>query len=153
MVTDKKRDARLEMRAQMLKALAHPTRLLIVEELGKGERCVCEFQQMIGADMSTVSKHLTLLKNAGVIVDRRAGNQVFYSLQTPCILSIFACVEKAARSSLSKRARDMGVAMPEDDAPDSCDCKGSCPEYSERAAGSKAACGSTKKPLKKGGAK
>jgi DNA-binding transcriptional ArsR family regulator len=61
--------ANMEARARIMKALAHPSRLFIVDELSRGERCVCELTEMIGADVSTVSKHLALLKNAGIVLD------------------------------------------------------------------------------------
>jgi DNA-binding transcriptional ArsR family regulator len=86
-------EARYEARARIVKAMAHPTRLFIVDELAKGERCVCELTKMIGADMSTVSKHLTVLKSAGIIADEKRGLQVFYSLRTPCVMKFFGCVE------------------------------------------------------------
>jgi ArsR family transcriptional regulator len=85
--------ARMEARARVMKALAHPSRLFIVDELSRGERCVCELTEMIGADVSTVSKHLALLKRAGVVLDDRRGQQVFYRLRVPCILNFFGCVE------------------------------------------------------------
>ncbi|MCU0294063.1 MAG: metalloregulator ArsR/SmtB family transcription factor [Thermoanaerobaculaceae bacterium] len=85
--------ARMEARATVMKALAHPSRLFIVDELSRGERCVCELTEMIGADVSTVSKHLALLKKAGVVLDERRGQQVFYRLRVPCILNFFGCVE------------------------------------------------------------
>ena len=78
---DAETKARCEARARILKALAHPTRLFIVEELARGERCVCELQEMIGADMSTVSKHLAQLKSAGVVADDKRGVQVYYNLR------------------------------------------------------------------------
>jgi DNA-binding transcriptional ArsR family regulator len=102
MITEKT-SARLEMRASILKALAHPTRLFIVEKLADGERCVCELQEMIGADMSTVSKHLSVLKGVGLIGDDKRGNQVFYTLKAPCILNVFDCVEQAVRRDLKER--------------------------------------------------
>lgn len=85
--------ANMEARATVMKALAHPSRLFIVDELSRGERCVCELTDMIGADVSTVSKHLSLLKKAGVVIDDRRGAQVFYRLRVPCILNFFGCVE------------------------------------------------------------
>ncbi len=85
--------ARLGLRARVIKALGHPTRLFIVEELARGERCVCELQAMIGADISTVSKHLSVLKAANLLADDKRGAQVFYSLRVPCVLSFFGCVE------------------------------------------------------------
>ena len=80
-------------RARVMKALAHPSRLFIVDELSRGERCVCELTEMIGADVSTVSKHLALLREAGLVLDDRRGQQVFYRLRVPCILNFFGCVE------------------------------------------------------------
>ena len=50
-----------EAQATIIKAMAHPTRLMIIEELSKQEHCVCELTEMVGADTSTVSKHLSVL--------------------------------------------------------------------------------------------
>jgi len=83
----------MEQRAKVMKALAHPSRLFIVDELSRGERCVCELTEMIGADVSTVSKHLAVLREAGLVLDDRRGVQVFYRLRVPCILNFFGCVE------------------------------------------------------------
>lgn len=80
-------------RAKVMKALAHPSRLFIVEELSRGERCVCDLTEMIGADVSTVSKHLAVLRQAGLVLDERRGVQIFYRLRVPCILNFFGCVE------------------------------------------------------------
>lgn len=66
---DKQRKAHLEARARVLKAMAHPSRLLIIEELQNTERCVCELTEMIGADISTVSKHLSVLRQAGIVAE------------------------------------------------------------------------------------
>ena len=90
---DKTTLARLEARARIIKAMAHPTRLFIVDELSRQERCVCEMTEMIGADVSTVSKHLTVLRNAGIVQDEKRGTMVFYSLRVPCVLNFFSCVE------------------------------------------------------------
>ena len=86
--------AHYDARVRVVKAMAHPTRMFIVDELSRvGERCVCELTEMVGADMSTVSKHLALLKSAGIICDEKRGSQVYYSLRVPCILDFFRCVE------------------------------------------------------------
>lgn len=91
--------ARFEARAAVIKAMAHPTRLFIVDELSRQERCVCELTEMIEADMSTVSRHLLVLKNAGIVQDEKRGAQVFYKLRMPCILGFFECVESVIRST------------------------------------------------------
>jgi len=88
-----KRKVILAARAKVLKAMAHPSRLFILEQLEKGERCVCDLTDMIGADVSTISKHLSVLKQAGIVTDDKRGNQVFYQLSVPCILNFFDCVE------------------------------------------------------------
>ncbi|MCW8859835.1 MAG: metalloregulator ArsR/SmtB family transcription factor [Deltaproteobacteria bacterium] len=93
-----KRKRHLEARAKVLKAMAHPSRLFIIDELAHGERCVCELTEMIGADVSTISKHLSVLKQAGLVIDDKRGNQVFYQLRVPCILNFFGCVESVLES-------------------------------------------------------
>jgi len=95
----KKKDKLLyEAKAKVLKALAHPTRLWMAEELAGGERCVCEFANAIDVDFSTISKHLLVLKQAGIVVDDKRGKQVFYRLQVPCILDFMSCVEAVIKS-------------------------------------------------------
>jgi ArsR family transcriptional regulator len=91
-----------------MKALAHPTRLFIVDELGRGRRCVCELTEMVGADVSTVSKHLTVLKQAGIVADDKRGTQVFYSLRVPCVLRWYRCVEGVLRNDARERALALG---------------------------------------------
>jgi len=85
--------ARYKAQAQIIKALAHPTRLFIVDELSRGERCVRELTAMIGVEMPTVSRHLALLKHAGMLTHERRGAKVFYRLRVPCVLNFFKCVE------------------------------------------------------------
>ena len=89
-----------EARAQIIKAMAHPSRLMIVDELSRGERCVAELTDLVGADISTVSRHLAVLRNAGLIFDDKRGNQVFYALRTPCVLNFFSCVEAVLGNNL-----------------------------------------------------
>ena len=91
---DAKRLAKYEARANIIKALAHPARLLIVDELSTvGERCVCELTEMIGSNISTVSRHLTVLKAAGLVEDEKRGQMVFYRLRVKCLLNFFECIE------------------------------------------------------------
>jgi len=80
-------------KTKVLKALAHPARLWMVERLSGGEQCVCELVDGLELDFSTVSKHLLVLKNAGVVADDKRGKQVFYSLKVPCVLNLMHCVE------------------------------------------------------------
>jgi len=96
--------ARFEARAKIVKALGHSSRLAMVEELSRGERCVCELRDLVGADLSTVSKHLALLRNAGIVGDDKRGVQVFYRLKVPCVLNFFGCVE-AVLENQAREAR------------------------------------------------
>ncbi|MCZ7635889.1 MAG: metalloregulator ArsR/SmtB family transcription factor [Verrucomicrobia bacterium] len=91
--------ARYKAQAQVLKALAHPSRLLMVEELSHGERCVCELAGMVGAQMPTVSRHLAQLKHAGIVEDDKRGAQVFYRLKTPCVMNFFQCVSSVRENA------------------------------------------------------
>ncbi len=95
-----------DARARIIKAMAHPTRLFIVDELGRnGERCVCELTDMIGVDMSTVSRHLAMLKNAGIIVDEKRGAQVYYRLRVRCVLDFLECVESVMKCNAKDQQR------------------------------------------------
>jgi len=88
-------DEKTKAKAKIFKALGHPSRLLVVEELANGERCVCELVAKVGSDFSTVSKHLSVLKEAGILEDEKRGQQVFYRLKVPCILGFMSCVDSA----------------------------------------------------------
>ena len=90
--------------AAVFKALAHPARLLVVDELAKGERCVCELTAMIGSEMPTVSRHLSILKNAGIVSDDKRGAQVYYRLEMPCVTGFFKCVSAARKQSAKAEA-------------------------------------------------
>jgi len=91
--------SRYKSKADIMKALGHPTRLFIADELTRGKRCVCELTEMVGDDISTVSRHLSVLKSAGIVADEKRGNQVFYSLRVPCVVRFFSCVESVQKSS------------------------------------------------------
>ena len=90
-VSDRKR---LERRAHILKSLAHPSRLLIVELLEKGPHCVSELTEAIGSDKTTVSKHLALLKGVGLVRDRKRGTWSDYELTCDCVTHLIDCVEE-----------------------------------------------------------
>jgi ArsR family transcriptional regulator, arsenate/arsenite/antimonite-responsive transcriptional repressor len=95
--------ARSEARARILKALAHPTRIFIVEKLQSRPYCVCDLTEMVGADTSTVSKHLSLLKAAGIVEDRKEGTTVYYSLACECISHFMDGLESIMRKNLSRQ--------------------------------------------------
>jgi ArsR family transcriptional regulator len=102
---DEKTKARYEAKARIIKAMAHPTRLFLVDELSRQSRCVCELTALVGADMSTVSKHLSILKAAGIVEDEKRGLQVWYSLRMPCILNFFGCVEQVQKLTVRSQQK------------------------------------------------
>ncbi|MGD9344755.1 MAG: metalloregulator ArsR/SmtB family transcription factor [Candidatus Aminicenantes bacterium] len=98
-----KEKARCETRANILKALAHPTRLFMLEELADKSYCVSNLAEMVGLDVSTVSKHLSILKNAGLVNVEKKGKEVFYSLRMRCALNFLDCVEEVLREQAQDR--------------------------------------------------
>jgi len=96
---DQKTQALFEARARILKAMAHPTRLYLLDELSRGERCVGDLQASVGADMSTVSKHLAILNEAGLVTRDKRGNQVFCTLTVPCVTNFFGCIETVLQTA------------------------------------------------------
>ena len=100
---------RYEARANILKAMAHPTRLFLVDQLGRGgPKCVNELTEMVGADMSTISKHLALLKSAGIVRDEKRGSMVFYELRVACVLNFFDCLENVIKCNVTRHQDSLG---------------------------------------------
>jgi len=92
-----------EARAKVAKALAHPSRLLMLDALAEKEMCVCDLTDLVGADQSTVSKHLAVLKNAGIVADRKEGVMMFYSLKVACLRGFWSCVEGVLKQNLKEQ--------------------------------------------------
>src|SRR5579863_5083706 len=83
--------------AKMLKALANESRLLIVDRLSRGECTVGDLRELVGSDLSTVSKHLALLRAHGIVEDRREGTTVYYRLLTPCVCNFLTCATQVLK--------------------------------------------------------
>ena len=92
-------------RARVMKALSSPVRLMIVDELSRGERCMCELQPKFPMNKSTLSRHVTALKNVGIVSERRDGVRCFLKLQTPCILKVFECAMGVIRAEAKRHAK------------------------------------------------
>jgi ArsR family transcriptional regulator len=91
-------------RARIMKALSSPVRLKIVDELSRGERCMCEIQPLFRMNKSTLSRHVTALKNVGIVGERREGVRCFLRLETPCILKVFECAMGVIRAEARQKA-------------------------------------------------
>ena len=91
---------------RIAKALSDETRLRALLALRDGELCLCHVVGLLELAPSTVSKHLSVLKNAGIVEDERRGVMIYYRLRVPCILNFFGCVE----SVLKQAAKDSVTA-------------------------------------------
>jgi ArsR family transcriptional regulator len=100
---------RCKARAKILKALAHSSRMFIVEKIKEKPHCVCELAEMIGIDSSTTSKHLSVLKNAGIIEDKKEGTTVYYSLRCTCVMDFIGCIENVIRMNLERDIKVLRV--------------------------------------------
>lgn len=101
---DEKEKRLFKLQAQVFKALAHPIRLAAVQFLKDGEQCVCDIIDYVESERSNVSRHLSVLKQAGVVSDRKEGLQVYYRLNMPCAVSFFSCVKEIVQSQIEERA-------------------------------------------------
>jgi ArsR family transcriptional regulator len=97
---DRRNPGFYEARARVAKALGHPSRLLILDALQQREQCVCELTELVGADQSTVSKHLAVLKQAGLVEDRKEGTMAFYRIRVPCLEGFWQCIESVLKENL-----------------------------------------------------
>lgn len=98
--------AKYDTRAKILKALAHPARLKLVDVLAEHEEvCVCDLTSTIGMDISTVSRHLSQLKSAGIVDSDKRGQMVFYRLRVKCLKSLFGCIESVLKCHVDQQLR------------------------------------------------
>ena len=81
----------LKRQARVLKALASEPRLRIISRLEKGPQCVCELTELLGSDQSTVSRHIGVLRAAGLVAGRRSGQHIYYRLVAPSVLPLLEC--------------------------------------------------------------
>jgi ArsR family transcriptional regulator len=95
-----------ELTAHMFKALAHPVRVFLLERLSVRQWCVCELAAEAGIEKSVASKHLSMLREAGLVESRRLGTQIQYSLTAPCVLELASCAEGTV---LTNRKRSLGI--------------------------------------------
>ena len=99
-MVSKREQLLFEKQAEIAKAIAHPLRIAIVNFLKNGEQCVCDIAEHIGAERSNVSRHLSLMVNAGLLEYRKEGLKVIYKLRTPCILDFFSCVSRVLKQQV-----------------------------------------------------
>jgi len=94
-----------EKQAEIVKAIAHPLRIAIVDFLKDGEQCVCDIAEHVGSERSNVSRHLSVMVAAGVLDYRKQGLKVIYRLKTPCILDFLSCITTCLKQQLKENER------------------------------------------------
>lgn len=95
----------------MARSLAHPLRVQLTHMLArKGELCVCELTAEVTASQSSVSKHLAILREAGVVECRKDGLQVYYQIRTPCVIQFLDCLH-----TLLKEDRGLTISCVSED--------------------------------------
>ena len=99
---EKNKQRVFEKQADVINAMAHPVRIAIIDFLKDGEQCVCDIAEQIGSERSNVSRHLSVMVNAGILEYRKDGLKVIYKLKCPCILDFFSCISGV----LKQRAKD-----------------------------------------------
>ncbi len=95
--------AEAEIRSKIIKALAHPVRLMIVDLLKEGEFPFGKIRGLFELDKSTVSKHLLVLKEAGIVSSRKSGLDMFYKLEVPRIMDFFVGVTAVIENTVQKQ--------------------------------------------------
>ena len=96
------------MQADVLKAVAHPVRLQVLDLLRDGERCVCDVAEALGTGRSNASRHLAVLLKAGLAERRKEGLKAFYRLRTSRALRFTECVMAVLRERISRESRALG---------------------------------------------
>jgi len=94
-------DSLRKLKAEILQALGHPTRIAIVEELRHGELSAGQIIERLNLEQANASQHLAVLRSRHVVVRRKEGNQVFYSLRHPVLADVLVLLRQACLSVLS----------------------------------------------------
>jgi DNA-binding transcriptional ArsR family regulator len=99
-----------EKKAEILKAIAQPTRLKILELLKDGERCVCEIYPALGQEQPAISKHLTFMKRAGILDSRKEGLRIIYWIKAPEVLEILRHAEAILKREVEEDRKSLQAA-------------------------------------------
>ena len=107
----KRNDDRVyRMKAEIIKAIAHPIRLAVLDSVQAGEKCVCDIAEEVGAERSNVSRHLSVLVKAGVLSCRKDGLNVFYKLRCACVLDFLECATRVLKQNVDEEVRILAKA-------------------------------------------
>jgi ArsR family transcriptional regulator len=101
----KRKQLLFEKQAEIAKAIAHPLRIAVVNFLKDGEQCVCDIAKHVGSERSNVSRHLSVMVNAGLLEYRKEGLKVIYRLKCACIVDFFSCVSRVLQQQVKENER------------------------------------------------
>ena len=92
-----------EIRSRIIKAMSHPVRLMIIEVLKESKLSFSKINEMFESDKSTVSKHLLVLKESGIVSSKKSGSDMIYKLEVPCITDFFGCVTAVIENTVKRQ--------------------------------------------------
>jgi DNA-binding transcriptional ArsR family regulator len=110
-------DSLRRFKADVFQALAHPTRIAIIELLGNRELSAGDLIEELGMEQANVSQHLAVLRSRQLVVNRKAGNQVFYSVRDPILLRVLALMRSYFQKHLNEALailEEIGESQAED---------------------------------------
>jgi len=102
---NRKKQLLFQKQAEIAKAIAHPLRIAVVNFLRDGEQCVCDIAEHVGSERSNVSRHLSVMANAGLLEYRKEGLKVIYRLKCACIVDFFSCVSRVLKQQVKDNKR------------------------------------------------
>jgi len=101
-------DALRRFKAEIFQALAHPTRIAIVELLREGEMPAGKLIERLGLEQANASQHLSVLRSKQIVVNRKEGNQVFYSLRSPLLIDVLDIMRRYFQAQLAENLATLG---------------------------------------------
>jgi ArsR family transcriptional regulator len=100
-------------KAAIFQALAHPTRIAILERLEHGEVSAGALIKDLGMEQANISQHLAVLRSQQIVANRKAGNQVFYSVRDPVILTVLSLLREYLQTHLHEMLSDLDINLQE----------------------------------------
>jgi len=101
-------DALRRFKAEIFQALAHPTRIAIVELLREGEMPAGKLIERLGLEQANASQHLSVLRSKQIVVNRKEGNQVFYSLRSTLLIEVLDIMRRYFQAQLTENLATLG---------------------------------------------
>jgi ArsR family transcriptional regulator len=95
----------VELKAEVLKALAQPTRLKILELLRNGERCICEIVPAINGEQSNISRHISLMQKSNLVTTRKDGVKVMVKVKDPKIFEILDSISLMLKKQIQETGK------------------------------------------------